>query len=60
MNEFTIEELDDLRLIYKNACRTVWSYDGLSFINRELTELEKSIIAKLENLILKHNEQSST
>jgi hypothetical protein len=49
MEQFTIEELEDLRLIYKTFCMDI--YDGKKIVQRELTDLEKSIISKLETMI---------
>lgn len=53
MNDFTLEELEDLRLIYKTFCTDV--YNGKDQ-RRPMTDLEKSIIGKLENLIHTRNE----
>ncbi len=49
MNAFTLEELEDLRLIYKTFCTEV--HNANRVVERQLTDLEKSIISKLETLI---------
>jgi hypothetical protein len=54
---FTLEELEDLRLIYKTFCTKVYSRDERE--PRELTDLEKSIINKLERLIDYRQEECS-
>ncbi len=54
MNDFTLEELQDLRLIYKIFCTEI--YNPRENTARPLTDLEKSIISKLENLIKNRGE----